>query len=312
MALGCGANLPEVRELSDLLGVELAPVRVERRSTTPLLEVSTTCTSVDSVTLLDGDSLKTLPVSLEDVAPELRPVALAVLTAEFLRSIWGAPASSSDAEPSEPPAAANAPAAVPSPPAVVEKAPVAAAPSPPASQDLPTKDGAKHRPPQKSREPRLGAGALVRYFAGPGSILGGGELSFGGPPFFTAVNATFGSANDSLGRISLGIVAACVGVRLSLAKTNQTTWWLATAGEFGWTWASGTSTSARMATSTDTFFAALTLGPELDIPVDDRLSVTFGVRAGAARGVVGNADGREVGGTQGFTLSSNAVLHYAL
>jgi len=83
--------------------------------------------------------------------------------------------------------------------------------------------------------------------------------------------------------------------------------------DLGWTWADATPTNPEsFPRSTETFFAAFTLGPELDIPIDGRFGVTLGIRAGAARGVAATADGRQIAGTQGFTLSSSAIVHYAL
>jgi hypothetical protein len=316
---GCGVDLREVRELSDRLGVELAPVRIEARSTPPLLEVSTTCTNVESVSFLDGSSLRTRPVSLEDVAPELRPVALAVLAAEFLRSIWATPQSSGAAEAATTPATA-ATAIVAAPPAATT---VAQTPTPTptpatapavAPREPPTKDAAEHRPPERSKGARLGAGPLFRYFTSGASILGGGELSVAPPPLFIAANAAFGRGQDSLGRISLGVVAGSFGGRLPLARTNQLRWWGAAAVDVGWSWATATpaEVAASLPRSTGTVFAAFTLGPELDVPIDGAFGLTLSLRAGAARGVVATADGRQVAGAQGFTLSSSAVVHYAL
>jgi hypothetical protein len=134
-----------------------------------------------------------------------------------------------------------------------------------------------------------------------------------GPPLFVAANAAFGSARDSLGEISLGVVAASLGARLPLAQSSETIWWAAAAVDLGWSWAAATPTKFEsLPRSTETFFAAFTLGPELDMPVGGGFGVTLGIRAGAARGVAATADGRQVAGTQGFTLSSSAIVHYAL
>jgi hypothetical protein len=315
---GCGVDLPEVRELSDRLGVELAPVRIEARSTPPLLEVSTTCTNVEALSFLDGDSSRTRPVSLEDVAPELRPVALAVLAAEFLRSIWATPQTAGAADAATTPATAEAGIVAPSPAATtVAQAPTAAATPAPATpvapREPPTKDGAEHRRPDASKDTRLGAGPLFRYFTSGASILGGAELSVAPRPLFVAANAAFGRAQDSLGRISLGVVAGSLGGRLPLARTNQLRWWGAAAVDVGWSWATATPADAASSPrSSGTVFAALTLGPELDVPIDGGFGLTLSLRAGAARGVVATADGRQVAGAQGFTLSSSAVVHYAL
>ena len=312
LSRGCGAELREVRELPDRLGVELAPVRVEARSTPPLLEVSTSCTAVESVSFLDGDALRTRPVSLEDVAPELRPVALAVLAAEFLRSIWATPQSAAAPE-----AAATSPAptdvatAPPAPPAPPTPAPPAATPVAP--PEHPTKDHAGQRRPERSRGVRLGAGALLRYFPSTGSALWGPEMSLAASPLFVAANAAFGRAEDALGTISLGVVAGSFGARLPFAQSSAVTWAGTAAVDFGWSWATATpGYDSSLPRSTGTAFAALTLGPELDIPIAGAFGLTLGLRAGAARGVVATADGRQIAGAQGFTLSSSAVVHYAL
>jgi hypothetical protein len=311
VARGCGADLREVRELPDRLGMELAPVQVEARSTPPLLEVSTSCTAVESVSFLDGNGTHTRPLSLEDVAPELRPVALAVLAAEFLRSIWATPQSSGAVNTSAPAAPAEAAPASAST-AVVAKPPPAPPPAV-APPDHPTKDHAGQRRPEQSKGVRFGAGALLRYFPSSGSVLGGPELSLTGSPLFVAANATFGSAEDPLGTISLGVVAGTLGARLPFAKSSAVALSGAAAVDFGWSWATAMpGYDSSLPRSTGTAFAALTLGPELDIPIAGAFGLTLSLRAGAARGVVATADGRQIAGAQGFTLSSSAVVHYAL
>lgn len=316
VARGCGADLREVRELADRLGVELAKVRIEARETPPLVEVSTSCTAVESVTFRDGDSTQTRPVSLDDIAPELRPVALAVLTAEFLRSIWATPAApvplaaeASNASPppeSAPPPTAAAPTPAPAPS-------VPPIPPPRAPEDHPARDHKEDRRPEPNRRLHVGAGALVRAFANPGTLLLGGELSLVGPVVFAGVNAAGGSGDDLLGQVSVGVVALTLGGRWKLARSGGVTWWGVAAADIGWSWASAIPADPRSPlTSSGAMFGALTLGPELDIPLSGSFGLALGIRAGAARGIVATADHREVAGAQGFTLSTTATITYEL
>ena len=153
----------------------------------------------------------------------------------------------------------------------------------------------------------------MRYFPDTKSAFWGPELSLAAAPLFVAANATFGGYEEPLGTISLGVVAGTFGARLPFAQSGAMTLSGAAAIDFGWSYAAAIPTlPTSLPPSTGTAFAALTLGPELDIPIAGAFSLTLSIRAGAARGVVATADGRQVASAQGFTVSSSATLRYAL
>jgi hypothetical protein len=130
---------------------------------------------------------------------------------------------------------------------------------------------------------------------------------------FAGVNAAGGSKDDLLGRITVGVVSVTLGGRLRFARSGRATWWGAAAADVGWSWASAIPADPRSPlNSSGAIFGALTLGPELDIPLAGPFGFAMGIRAGAARGIVATADHRQVAGAQGFTVSSTATIRYEL
>jgi hypothetical protein len=319
VASGCGASLPEVRELPDHLGVELAPRRFEPRSAPRSIEVATSCTAVESVTWRDGNTTRTRAVSLEDVAPELRPVTLAVLTSEFLRSIWATPAT---AEASS--TAALPPEAETTPATTATAAPATATPPPVVKPKTPTpeKEATDAAPPAadrgRARVPALGGfglgvGGMIRWFASPGTLLAGGELVADTSRFFASLSAVGGDNPDQLGHVTLGVAAGSLGGRLPLLQMHRATLSAIAVVELGLTWASARTPQPEIdAGSTKNFFAAFGVGPELRISLARSLDLALGVRAGAARGLRITGDERDVATSQGFTLVSIAGLRYTL
>jgi hypothetical protein len=324
---GCGGDLREVRELPERLAVELAPARV-KAGATPVVDVATSCTAVESVTFHYGELTRTRRVSLEDVAPALRPVALAVLTAEFLRSIWEtpedvgvtAPLPAPDPAPSVTPDAAPLPtsdAARPVTPdakpaekvptVVTRAATVAPSPASPVSN---RRDRAEptHGASRKRGSVQLGADAVARYFPDPTTLLAGAGISVGIRPFFSAVDVSAGSNQVSLGGIALGVAAVSFGGRLRIAELYQTTLYAAAALELGYSWASATGIGSASARDV---FAAVGAGPELALSVTPAFDVVLGVRAGVARGMLVTADSRRSATTQGFTVTSTVGVRFA-
>ncbi len=321
-AVGCGAGLREVQELADRLSVELAPVRIERRTTPPLLEVVTSCTAVESVTWRSHEVALTRPVSLADVAPDLHAVALAVVSAEFLRSIWATPvartasaeAASSEPASTEASAAELATAPIASAAALEIAAPTASA-VPPARAPIPAvaDQPVSRRRRAPSTGPHLGASGLVLLFASPASLLGGGDLSFDASHLFASAKMLFGREHDGLGDVTLGIAALSLGDRFTIVDSVHTVWSVVGAVDLGYTWGDARGAGADIhARSTRTFFASLAVGPQLEYSLGRDLSLVVGVRGGFARGLSITADRREITGTQGLLLESGAGFRYAL
>jgi hypothetical protein len=336
VANGCGRGLPEVRELPERLAVELAPVRVDPEAEL-VLQVATNCTDVEQLTLRPrGSAARTRPVSLADVAPALRAVALAVLTAEFLRSSWSNPGAPDNEAPPLPGSAAPEPP--PSPestasfalpePALPAPASSAAPPVPPESKLAaapPAHPAVDHGASGLSgpvRRWELGADGLLRWFSHPASLLLGGELSLNRVPWLVSINVAAGSAvgvvsrasppGGFLGSVAFGVAALSGGARLPFARTGSARWYGVGLGEVGFTWGSAASAGSNvMVGSTWAAFLALMIGPELDVPLSRRLDLTLGIRGGVARGLSITADGRAIAGTQGMALASSAGLRFA-
>ena len=324
---GCGTSLREVRELPDRLGVELAPHRFELGTAAPLVELGTSCTAVESVTFRDGATTRTRSVSLDDVAPALRPVALAVLTAEFLRSIWASPGATQarDSAPlsvsgdavtasnvTAPTTEAQAPATAP--PAANAAVPPSTkkteSPAAPATAPTADRGGGRSTPPAGAGL-SIGAGGIMRYFTRPSTLLAGGELVADTPHFFVALNVVGGANSDRLGRVTLGVAAAAFGGRLPIFELNRATLSAVGVGELGYTWATASAPRAEIdSSSTGNFFASLTAGPELLLSPAHAFDLLLDARMGVSRGLRITGDQRDIAATQGFTICSTAQVRY--
>ena len=266
-------------------------------------------------------------VDLADADPTVRPRALALAVAEFVRLEWAGltRGATSDPDPAGPALAAAQPppaaafAAVPAtdtaqkPPAPVVHAARPSTPKPP------TRDGSLAKSPElhpafsERHAPaawRWGAAAAGRWYVDYGNLSWGVNLGVTRQAWTVHAEFLTSSASDVLGRATLGSSALGVGYRVADSVLGPIRFSAYPQLSAGVTWIQATPRStAVVVTSKSGFYGDARFVLEVRLR-EPRLSPVLELELGRATGFAARAAERVVGATGGFYLGSSIGLEY--